>query len=183
MSKVMKFIWSCISLTPLFIVLGLVFLSDWLWKQTFSYSKVCFIICLSIAIVLILLFVLIMTFIIKHLDKISFGIEEIENKDDTVASGMLTYLLPLVTISFAEINWVAFGGLIIVMVILLFITRIALFNPLLYFLGYKYYSIKAESGVKYTLITKAKKFKKGESKSFVELFDNLYLEVKDKDDK
>lgn len=183
MSKFMKLIWSCISLTPLFIVLALVFLADWLWKKTFLYSNVCFIICLSLVFVLIIAFVFIMNHVIKHLEKISFGIEEIKSRDDTIASGMLTYLLPLVTISFAEINWVAFMGLIIVMAILISITRVVLFNPLLYFLGYKYYSIKAESGVKYTLITKNRKFKKGEQKSLIELFDNIYIEVKDKDDK
>ena len=110
MSKFMKLIWSCISLTPLFIVLALVFLADWLWKKTFLYSNVCFIICLSLVFVLIIAFVFIMNHVIKHLEKISFGIEEIESRDDTIASGMLTYLLPLVTISFAEINWVAFMG-------------------------------------------------------------------------
>lgn len=179
MSKFIKFLWSLISLVPLFFVLMLVFLSDYFWMKTMRFSLLLAIIIASLFIILVVLCVFIIKFLIKKLDHISFDIEEIESKDGTVASSIMTYLLPLITITFTDINWIAFAGLIIVMFLLLCLTRVVLLNPLLYFFGYKYYSIKAKSGAKYTLITKEEKFNKNNKKIMVELFEDIYIELED----
>lgn len=181
MNRFIKVLWSFISLTPLLFVLTIVFAADWCWGKTIAWSWILTIVTLSLLIILLIIYFLIIKRAIKRLDRKTFCIEEIESKDGTVASGMMTYLLPLVTITFNDINWFAFAGLIIVMMLLLIATRIVSLNPLLYLSGYKYYSIKAKSGAKYTLITKRKKFDNKDSKVMVEVFDDIYIELEEKD--
>lgn len=182
MSKFIKILWSLISLIPLLFVLMLVFWADFLWKKTMQFSLIFACTTSSLAVVLFILCILIINVFIKKLDKISFDIEEIESKDGSVASSITTYLLPLITITFSEINWIAFCGLLIVMTLLLFGTRIVLLNPMLYLFGYKYYTIKAQSGAKYTLISKQKKFNKNNKKIMVEIFDDIFIELEEKND-
>ncbi len=181
MSNFVKIFWSIISLVPLLFVLTLVFFADALFSKAIPYSLVLGIIAVVVLLILFVMFFLIIKIFIGKLGTISFDVEEIESKDETVASSMMTYLLPLITITFTEINWIAFAGLIIVMLILLVSTRVVLLNPLLYLLGYKYYSIKAKSGAKYTLITKENKFNKSQKKIMVEIFNDIFIEVEGKD--
>lgn len=179
MSKFIKILWSLISLIPLLFVLMLVFWADFFWNKTMQFSLIFACITSGLTIVMFILCIIIIKVFIKKLDKISFDIEEIESKDGSVASSIMTYLLPLITITFTEINWIAFCGLVIVMVLLLFGTRVALLNPMLYLFGYKYYSIKAKSGAKYTLISKQKKFNKNNKKIMVEIFDDIFIELEE----
>lgn len=179
MSGFIKFLWSLVSLIPLFFVLILVFFADYIWGKTLPYSLPFAIVCTILLAALLIIGILIIKCLIKKLNRISFEIEEIESKDGTVASSIMTYLLPLITITFNEINWIAFAGLVIVMLILLCLTRVVLLNPLLYFFGYKYYTIKAKSGAKYTLITRTEKFNKNNKKIMVEIFDDIYIELED----
>ena len=179
MSGFVKFLWSLVSLIPLFFVLMLVFFADYFWGKTMPYSLLFAIISTVILVALLIIGVVIIKCLIKKLNGISFEIEEIESKDGTVASSIMTYLLPLITITFNEINWIAFAGLVVVMLILLCLTRVVLLNPLLYFFGYKYYTIKAKSGAKYTLITRTEKFNKNNKKIMVEIFDDIYIELED----
>lgn len=179
MSKFIKIIWSLISLVPLLFVLSLVFFADFLWNNTIDCSLSIAIILAVIIIVLCIVCVIIMKHFIKQLDKMSFDIEEIESKDGIVSSSMVSYLLPLITITFSDVNWMAFIGLIFVMFLLLTSTRIVLLNPLLYLGGYKYYTIKAKSGAKYTLISKKTKFDKMNKKTMIEIFDDLYIELEE----
>ncbi len=158
----------------------LVFWADYLWNKTMPFSLLFACIISGLILLLFILCVIIIKVFIKKLDKISFNIEEIESKDGTVASSIITYLLPLITITFTEINWIAFCGLIIVMALLLFGTRVVLLNPMLYLFGYKYYSIKANSGAKYTLISRQKKFNKNNKKIMVEIFDDIFIELEEK---
>ncbi len=180
MSKFIKIIWSLISLVPLLFVVSLVFLADFLWNKAIACSLTIAIVLAALTVILCITCVLIMKYGICKLDKITFEIEEIESKDGAVSSSMVSYLLPLVTITFADVNWVAFIGLIFVMFLLLTSTRIVLLNPLLYLGKYKYYTIKAKSGAKYTLITKQTKFDKTKSKTMVEIFDDIYIEMEEK---
>ena len=179
MSRFIKFLWSLVSLIPLFFVLMLVFFADYFWNKTMQYSLPLGIISAAIFTVLLIIGIVIIKILIKKLNGISFEIEEIESKDGTVASSIMTYLLPLITITFNEINWMAFAGLVIVMIILLCLTRVVLLNPLVYFFGYKYYTIKAKSGAKYTLITRREKFNKNNKKILVEIFEDIYIELED----
>ena len=160
----------------------LVFWADFLWNKTMPLSLLFACIVSGSTIALFVLCIIIIKIFIKKLDIIQFDIEEIESKDGSVASSIITYLLPLITITFTEINWIAFGGLIIVMALLLFGTRVVLLNPILYLFGYKYYSIKAKSGAKYTLISKQIKFNKNNKKIMVEIFDDIYIELEEKND-
>ncbi|MCH5143128.1 MAG: hypothetical protein J1G07_05430 [Clostridiales bacterium] len=182
MSKLIKILWALISLIPLLFVLMLVFWADFLWNKTMPIFLLFACIVSGLTIVLFVFCIIIIKVFVKKLDEISFDIEEIESKDGSVASSIITYLLPLITITFTEINWIAFGGLLIVMVSLLFGTRVALLNPMLYLFGYKYYSIKAKSGAKYTLISKQKKFNKNNKKIMVEIFDDIFIELEVKND-
>ena len=118
MSKLMKFIWTLISMVPLIIVFGLVLLFDYFWKRTLCITWIIPVILLSCSILLIIICYAIIKFALSKLSTIKLKVEEIESKDSLVASNIITYLLPLATITVESINWVAFIGLMAILFVL-----------------------------------------------------------------
>ena len=154
MSKLMKFIWTLISMVPLILIFGLVLLFDYFWKRTLCTDWIIPVILLSFSILLIIICYVIIRLALSKLSAIKLKVEEIESKDNLVASNIITYLLPLVTITVESINWVAFAGFMAILILLLFCTKIVQLNPIMFLFKYRYYTIKASSGIKYTLISK-----------------------------
>ena len=179
MNKLIKFVWTFISMVPLIFVVALVFLFDYLWSQSFCTTWILPLILFIISLSLIFICYLLICFALKRMRTIKFEIEEIESKDNSVAGNIITYLLPLVTITVASVNWVAFGGLILVLVFLLLTSKVVQLNPILYLFKYRYYTIKATSGIKYTLISKKKRMDIITTKTMIEIFPEIYLEVED----
>ena len=180
MSKLMKFIWTLISMVPLIIVFGLVLLFDYFWKRTLCITWIIPVILLSCSILLIIICYAIIIFALSKLSTIKLKVEEIESKDSFVASNIITYLLPLATITVESINWVAFIGLMAILFVLLFSTKIVQLNPIMFLFRYRYYTIKASSGIKYTLISKKKRMDIESPKVMIEIFPEIYMEVEDK---
>ena len=180
MSKLMKFIWTLISMVPLILVFGLVLLFDYFWKRTLCTTWIIPVILLSSSIVLIIICYAIIKFAVSKLSTIKLKVEEIENKDNLVASNIITYLLPLVTITVESVNWVAFIGFMAILVLLLFCTKIVQLNPIMFLFSYRYFTIKVSSGIKYTMISKKKRMDIESPKVMVEIFPEIYMEVEDK---
>lgn len=180
MSKLMKFIWTLISMVPLILVFGLVLLFDYFWKRTLCNTWIIPVILLSSSIILIIICYAIIKLAVSKLSTIKLKVEEIENKDNLVASNIITYLLPLVTITVESVNWVAFIGFMAILVILLFCTKIVQLNPIMFLFSYRYFTIKASSGIKYTMISKKKRIDIESPKVMVEIFPEIYIEVEDK---
>ena len=67
--------------------------------------------------------------------------------------------------------------MIVIIIIMLLWTKAIFVNPIVYFLGYRYYSIQAESGMTYTLLSNQKRFNPKEVGAVIELFDEIYMEV------
>ena len=79
MSGFVKFLWSLVSLIPLFFVLMLVFFADHFWSKTMPYSLLFAIISTAVLVALLIIGIAIIKCLIKKLNGISFEIEEIES--------------------------------------------------------------------------------------------------------
>ena len=177
MSKFMKVVWALVALLPLVFVIAIISLADFFNGQAFCKTIWIAIILFIISIVDIIIFAIILQSSKKYLAKHTLKILEGETKDGEIATSLISYLLPLVSMTIADINVYALFGLLVVLLFLLICTRIIVFNPLIYLFGYKYYKIKVNGGVTYTLITKEKRFNPTKDRVVVELFAELYLEV------
>lgn len=90
----------------------------------------------------------------SRLEALPFACKEIEAADSENLGFMVLYLLPLFTDKIATLNWeiwiptiVIFGGII-------GLGYGYHFNPLLGLLGWHFYKVTSENGVKYVVITK-----------------------------
>ena len=90
---------------------------------------------------------------------------------------MMAYLLPMITLSLDSVNiWLSIA-LIVIIIFMVIWTRAVFHNPIVYLLKYRYYTVQAQSGMSYTLITNQRRFNPLEEKTVIELFDEIYLEV------
>ena len=177
MSKFMKVVWALVALLPLIFVIAIISLADFFKGQVFCKTIWIPIVLFIISILDIIVFAIMIRSSKKYLAKHKLGILEGETKDSEMATSLISYLLPLVSMTITDINVYALFGLLAILLFLLVCTRIIVFNPVIYLFGYKYYKIKVNGGVTYTLITKEKKFNPMKDKILVELFAELYLEV------
>ena len=113
----------------------------------------------------------------KNIAPTTLKINGATSKDSELMSSMTAYLLPLLTLVFNEINQTALICFLAIIAIMLLLTKALYINPVICFHGYKYYSVQAESGMNYTLITRQKRFNPKNIKSVIEIFPEIYLEV------
>lgn len=177
MGKLMKIIWAIISVVPILFVFTVLCFIDFLTSQllfkSYWWSVLIFVACILLFIILII----VIKWAKKHLERHELKIIEAEPKDSELAVGLISYLLPLVTLSLNDINIYVFAAMMFVLILLLIFTRIISFNPLMYFLGYRYYKVKLNSGMVYTVLSRRKKYNYNSSKGYVEIFQEIYLEV------
>lgn len=100
---------------------------------------------------------------------------EAEDMDSEVANSALAYILPFVSLSIdihgLAIAFITFG----IIIITFFITNMIYLNPFLYFMGYRVYKVKAQSGISYKLISKRKYKLILEEILPIEIFNGLYF--------
>ena len=86
-----------------------------------------------------------------------FKIKSIEPVDSENAAMLLMYLIPLFSIDFENFSWVNWEVGISIFAIISIFGLIGLnyhYNPILLLLGWHFYKVDSEKGVKYLLITK-----------------------------
>jgi len=177
MGKLMKVVWAIISIVPILLVFAVLCLIDYLTSQLLFKScwwAISFFASCG-------LFFIVLVFVVKwaksKLELHELKVIEAEPKDSELAAGLISYLLPLVTLSLNDINIYVFAAMMFILILLLIFTRIISFNPLMYFLGYRYYKVKINSGMVYTVLSRRKKYNYNSSKGYVEIFQEIYLEV------
>lgn len=177
MSKTMKIIWAFISYAPLYGVVGIAMIIDsqtrkqitdqwWIGFVTITIAALCFLVC-----------GVLLKFAKSKLYTTKLYVVSAESDDSSTMSSMVAYLLPLVTMTFAEINVWILGALILIIVLMLLWTKAILINPLVYIFNYRYYSVQTNSGVTYKLLSKQKRFDPAKVENVIELFNGIYMEV------
>ncbi len=177
MGKILKILWTIISYAPLVLVCGIAVLIDslttkqitehvWIGIVSIVWGLTCFPICYAL-----------LAFARKRLPRTKLTVDTASPGDSSSLSSMIAYLLPIVTLSIADINIWALGAMVTLIVLMLLWTKAIFVNPLVYLFGYRYYSIQVESGMSYTLLSKQKRFNPKGVGAVIELFDEIYLEV------
>ncbi|CDD91749.1 uncharacterized protein BN794_00580 [Coprobacillus sp. CAG:826] len=177
MSKLMKMLLTFTSWAMLFFIYSFTFLLDGLWTKKIANNCTIGIILFIFGIILTLLFYAIIKSAKKKLEKHSIIIKNISNADPNLIDDIGTYLLPLLTISISDVNFSVLLTMFLVILLVVWLTRATLKNPLFIFFGYRQFDIYNENGRMYKLITKTKKINLTEKHDVVELFDEIYLEV------
>lgn len=177
MSKLVKIFWTITSYAPLLFVCGIALFIDSLTSKQITDHVWIGCVVLGVGLLCIPFCLVIIILAKKNITQSKLKICSAAPGDNNSLSSMIAYLLPVVTLSIAEVNiWVLLAMVVIIVLMLLW-TKAIFVNPLLYFFGYRYFEIQAESGMTYTLLSKQKRFNPKQEKTVIEIFDEIYLEV------
>ena len=177
MSKLVKIFWTITSYAPLLFVCGIALFIDsltskqttdqvWIGCTILGIGLLCIPICLGIV-----------KLAQKNIAQSKLKVCSAASGDNNSLTSMIAYLFPVVTLSIADVNiWVLLAMVVIIVLMMLW-TKAIFVNPLLYFFGYRYFEIQAESGMTYTLLSKQKRFNPKQEIKVIEIFDEIYMEV------
>lgn len=177
MNKLQKILWTIFSYAPLILVCGVAVLIDsltikqiteqiWIGIVTIVFGLACIPFCYGLLVLAQ-----------RKLPKAKLAVNTASPRDTSSLSSMIAYLLPLVTLSIADVNLWALCAMVVLIVIMLLWTKAIFVNPIVYLFGYRYYAIQVPSGMSYTLLSKQKRFNPKSVGVVIELFDEIYLEV------
>lgn len=176
MNKLCKIFWLLFSYAPLYficsivcIIEGVVRQKSWLWITG---------ICLLVLTIVSIIGCIVLIKIAKgNIPPIKYKIIEASTKDSEMLANTLAYLIPMITLTLDSVNYWMLIGLVFIIIVLTTMTRAVILNPVLYLFKYRYYTIKADSGMCYTLITRKKRLDPSEIGNLIEIFDEIYIEV------
>lgn len=176
MNKLCKIFWLFCSYAPLYFICGIVCViegttckTSWLWITGIGLFL--------LTIVSIIGCVGLIKIAKGDISPVKYKIIEASTKDSEMLANTLAYLIPMITLTLDSVNYWMLIGLVVVIIILTLMTRAVILNPILYLFKYRYYTIKADSGMCYTLITKKKRLNPSEIGNLIEIFDEIYIEV------
>ena len=177
MSKTIKLFWTIISFAPLYLVCSIILMVDGFCREDGHILGYIGVAILIISLLCVVFCKWLLHVAYKKLAPIKIQIVEATSKDSDMLSYVLAYLSPMITLVVSEVNYWAFGGIVIVVIILMLMTKAVFINPLVFLFGYRYYTIKVNSGMSYTLLSKQRRFNPQHVEKIVEIFDEVYLEV------
>lgn len=177
MNRFAKLLWTIMSYCPLFIVITVLLLVDFLTAKAII-SKPWWIISFgALSVIGFAGSLLLLLYAKKKVASTSLNVFGASSKDAELMGSMIAYLLPLLTIVFNEVNQIALICFLVIIALMLFLTKAVYINPIICFIGYRYYSVRTESGMSYTLITRQKRFNPKKVNEVKEIFPEIYLEV------
>ena len=161
MNRFAKLLWTIMSYCPLFIVITVLLLVDFLTSKAII-SKPWWIIPFGVlsAIGFVGSFLLLF-YAKKKVASTSINVSGASSKDVELMGSMTAYLLCF----------------LVIIALMIFLTKAVYINPIICFVGYRYYSVQTESGMSYTLITRQKRFNPKKVNEVKEIFPEIYLEV------
>lgn len=135
------------------------------------------------ALLLILLCVLMLRYSSKNIQKQKVTVREFERSDKEVLAFLLAYLLPFISADNLSFDGQWITGAYILTIIFLAVSHAGAlhFNPVMGLLGYHFYAIKNPEGVSQLLISKMELKRPGKDIEVVNLAQNVYLQIGDKD--
>lgn len=177
MNRFAKLLWTIMSYCPLYIVITVLLLVDFLTTRAII-SKPWWIIPFGILSVIgVAGSFLLLLYAKKKVASGSINVSSASSKDAELMGSMTAYLLPLLTLVFNEVNQIALICFLAIIALMLFLTKAVYINPIICFAGYRYYSVQTEGGMGYTLITRQRRFNPKRVKEVKEVFPEIYLEV------
>lgn len=159
------------SVTPVFFVCSLNNLAHSDYKKAGIFAL--------IFVLLALLFLYILFFVIgKQLPESPLNTSKVKSADKEVLAFLLTYLLPLFFKDNIKFAGEFISALVVVIVIgfTIYHSTAYTFNPLLAFLGYRFYEVESE-GMTYLLISKSVLLRPDNQFTVKHLCDYIYIEV------
>lgn len=113
----------------------------------------------------------------KQLEKIPVKILSVKTVDNEIVGFVLVYLFPLVNQTTANVNISVLIFVSILFFIVIYISNLYHFNPLLSFIGYHFYEVTIDGGITYVLITKKKITSCKSIKHAIQLTDYMIMEI------
>jgi hypothetical protein len=169
-NKLQLFIYRLSTAAPLAIVFALVWYRE---KETILFP----VLCLGISMAIIVMFFASFSYGRHKLPPVSVNVIEIVPKDSWVVAYVISYLLPFASIALTDFDYrISAIIAILIMVVIPFINS-ASPNPLLFIIGYHFYFIGTENGIKdYLLISNRKLRSKDQIHSVKRLFEYLLID-------
>lgn len=168
-----KFIYNLSVVSPIFIVFALVW---YIQKKSWYVS----IVCIGVAIILILSMLWSFSYGKKHLAPIQIRTNEISPSDGWLVVYVLTYMLPFANMVIDDFNIYVCSLIAIIIALITAHVNTAIPNPVLFCLGYHFYSVGAENGISgYVLISKRKLRSKRALKKVNRFFEFVLLDAED----
>lgn len=112
----------------------------------------------------------------KHLQSMSYVAQEVETADNEILGFVLIYMFPLITREYSTENWWAW---VLVVGIVCWVVAKSYgnqFNPVLAILGWHFFKVKDRQGRSFVLITKKKMYEPNETLTVVKMADYVLLD-------
>ena len=153
----------------------LCFVFAWVWYQQKKTPFVS-VICLLIGLALILQLAFSFSYGKKHIAPVLVNITEITAEDKWLWGYTLSYILPFTSIVLSEFDLYAILAIAVTVALLVPSVNSASPNPLLFVRGYHFFTVKAENGIEYVLISKRQLRKSKDVKYVRRIFEYLLLD-------
>ena len=176
MNKLCKVFWLFFSYAPLYVICSVVCIIEGIINNT-SWMWIVGIIFGILTLLSVFCCIKLIDYAKKKLAPVKYKITEASAKDGEMLSNTIAYLIPMITLTIDNVNYFMLAGLVVIIIILTLLTRAVILNPVLYLFGYRYYTIKADSGMGYTLITNKRRLNPEKIENLIEIFDEVYIEV------
>ncbi len=177
MNKFIRIIWTTMSYCPLFLVVAILLTVDYTTTKTISANATLMIVFWVVTVFSCVGSIALLILAKKIVAPTQINVLNASSKDTELMGSLTAYLLPMLTLVVEDVNNIALICFLVIIAIMLFITKAVYINPIIFFIGYKYYSIQTSSGMTYTLITRQKRFNPTAVKAVIEIFPEIYLEV------
>ena len=172
-NKLQKLLYNLSAGSPVLIVFSIVW---YFQKKTIQVPLVCG----GIAVVLILLFYLFYWYGKANCARIQVRVVSIIPEDNKLLVYLSTYILPFASMAIPKYNVVLFAVIALAIIVAAEAMNDGMPHPLLYCIGYHFYSLGTENGMSYCLISRKKLRRKQDVRLVYRLFDYLLLEAGEK---
>lgn len=173
MSQFAKLLLVATSLAP---ALGAFALIQWQKGDTHAAVRM-----LIVGALLVLICCMLISYMKKHGERERLAIKAVEATDKESLAYLIAYLFPLFTNKFPSLSehdyWLPTVYVFAIIAMTVYHSNAFHFNPILAALGYHFYQITTESGMKYLLITREIVRVQNPDMEVVELSNYVYFEV------
>jgi hypothetical protein len=169
-NRVQLFIYRLSTAAPLAMIFALVWYRE---KRMILLPALCF----GISAIMITAFFVSFSYGKRKLAPISVNVIEIMPSDGWIVGYVISYLLPFASIALTDFDYRISAAIAFVIMLVMPFVNSASPNPLLFIVGYHFYSIGTENGIKgYLLISKQRLRNKNQVKSVKQLFEYLLID-------
>lgn len=134
------------------------------------------IICISVFVIIDVLFFVFFRYAKKSLASININVIEVASADLWIGGYFVSYIIPLGSVMVDEWNVIVCGIVGCLLLLAVTVVNDSTPNPLLFFVKYHFYKVKTENGLEYTLLSRRKIRNKESIKVVGRWFEYLLIE-------